>query len=440
MIAREPVIIMMIACGKGLAMRLCVYEDRADLLEPLSLTRPVFELRCGLTNLADKQRRAVGADEWGALVRAPLADLFRQQQPKVAVNDADWLSRDDVILVNGRWLPPADTFTVPGSSCVGMVGEAIAFVVVKKQQATRFTLDELPDWLRHSLDTSPPLDVGGRMITYPWDLVDQNADEIRRDFGWLAPSPGTATPTIMGPLGNLWIAPSAQIEPMVLADTRHGPVVIDEEAVVTAFTRLEGPCYIGPKTQVHGAKIRAGTSLGPQCRVGGEVEASIVHAYSNKYHDGFLGHSYVGEWVNLGAGTHNSDLRNDYGEVAVALHGAPVPTGMSKVGCFLGDHTKTGLGTLLNTGTNVGAFCNLLPAGRFAPKYVPSFTSWWNGSLREVFTLEQLLATAEIAMRRRGVVLTEAHKSLYAWLLDDTAADRRRALRDSEQRQLRKSA
>lgn len=248
------------------------------------------------------------------------------------------------------------------------------------------------------------------------------------------------TLVVAGPLGNLWIAPSARIEPMVVADTTLGPVVIDEDAVITAFSRLEGPCYIGPKSQIYGAKIRAGTSIGPQCRVGGEVEASILHGYSNKYHDGFLGHSYVGEWGNLGAGTHNSDLRNDYGEVTVTVAGVPVPTGMSKVGCFLGDHTKTGLGTLFNTGTSVGAFCNLLPAGRFAPKYVPSFTSWWNGSLREAFTLEQLLTTAEIAMNRRGITLTDAHKALYAWLLDETQEERRRAMRESEQRQLRKSA
>jgi UDP-N-acetylglucosamine diphosphorylase/glucosamine-1-phosphate N-acetyltransferase len=281
------------------------------------------------------------------------------------------------------------------------------------------------------------------MISYAWDLVERNADEIRRDFNWLPPSgedAERASLAVMGPASQIWVAPSATIEPMVLADTRGGPVVVDDDAVVTAFTRLEGPCYIGPKTHVVGAKIRGGTSLGPQCRVGGEVEASILHGYSNKYHDGFLGHSYVGEWVNLGAGTHNSDLRNDYGEVTMTLHGLRIPTGMTKVGCFLGDHVKTGLGTLFNTGTNVGAFCNLLPDGRFAPKYVPSFTSWWNGALSEAFTFEQLLTTAEAAMKRRGVVLTEAHKKLYARLFDDTKDERRRAMREREQRQLRKSA
>jgi UDP-N-acetylglucosamine diphosphorylase/glucosamine-1-phosphate N-acetyltransferase len=280
------------------------------------------------------------------------------------------------------------------------------------------------------------------MIGFPWDLVDANAAEIQRDFGWLKPIRETTERTLhlLGPLGSLWIAPSARIEPMVVADTTQGPVVVDEHATVSAFTRLEGPCYVGPHSRLMGANIRAGTSIGPHCRVGGEVEASILHAYSNKYHDGFLGHSYVGEWVNLGAGTHNSDLRNDYGEVSVTLRGMPMPTGMTKVGCFLGDHTKTGLGTLLNTGSNIGAFCNLLPAGRFAPKYIPSFTSWWNGSLREAFTLDQLLTTAEISMQRRGVTLTAAHRSLYASLLEDTENERRRVLRESEQRQLRRSA
>src|SRR5581483_2707216 len=135
-----------------------------------------------------------------------------------------------------------------------------------------------------------------------------------------------------------------------------------------------------------------------------------------KYHDGFLGHSYVGEWVNLGAGTQNSDLRNDYGEVTVVVDGAAVPTGLTKVGCFLGDHTKTALGTLLNTGTNVGCFCNLVPSGPLLPKYLPSFTSWLNGGLREAADLDALLGTAAEVMRRRGAALTEAHAKLVRYL------------------------
>src|SRR5262249_10523639 len=123
----------------------------------------------------------------------------------------------------------------------------------------------------------------------------------------------------VGPADRLLIDPSARIDPMVMADTTHGPVVIGPRAKVTAFTRLEGPCAIGEGSHVLGAHIRTGTSIGPYCRIGGEVECSIVHGFTNKYHDGFLGHSYVGEWVNLGAGTITGDLRTDYEPIAVPL-------------------------------------------------------------------------------------------------------------------------
>jgi UDP-N-acetylglucosamine diphosphorylase/glucosamine-1-phosphate N-acetyltransferase len=245
---------------------------------------------------------------------------------------------------------------------------------------------------------------------------------------------------VVGPSDCLLIDPAARIDPLVVCNTTGGPVVIDRDAVVTSFTCLEGPCYIGPGTHVLGAKVRAGTSLGPMCRVGGEVEASILLGHANKYHDGFLGHAYVGEWVNLGAGTSNSDLRNDYGEVSVIFDGRAVRTGRSKVGCFLGDHTKTGLGTLLNTGASAGAFCNLLPCAGLLPKYAPPFTSVWNGSLRDNTDLPGLLRTAETVMARRGQTLTEAYRAMVATLLERTTAERRLAIRDAEARRLRRSA
>lgn len=422
-------------------MRFCLFEDRVESLDPLTLTRPVFDLLCGMTSLGAKQLRAFSASAHGMLVRPALEAFCRQ--PGVPVNDAAWLRSGPIVLINGRWLPSQPALDVPPAPCLGVVHGQVAYAVLSPAELGRLTLDnvgaQLDAWQREL----PCRPASGSMIDRPWDLVERNADAIVGDFTDLkiAGKPSGVSPAaVVGPADGLWIDPTARIEPMVVADTTQGPVVVDRGAVVHAFTRLEGPCYVGPMTQVFGAKVRAGTTLGPQCRIGGEIEASIVHGHSNKYHDGFLGHSYVGAWVNLGAGTHNSDLRNDYGEVTVTVGGLPVNTGLSKVGCFLGDHTKTGLGTLLNTGASIGAFCNLLPAGRYAPRYVPSFTSWWNGSLREAFTPEQLLATAELAMKRRGVTLTEAHRALYLGLHVETAQERRRVLRDSEQRALRRSA
>jgi UDP-N-acetylglucosamine diphosphorylase / glucose-1-phosphate thymidylyltransferase / UDP-N-acetylgalactosamine diphosphorylase / glucosamine-1-phosphate N-acetyltransferase / galactosamine-1-phosphate N-acetyltransferase len=424
-------------------MHLCLFEDRADQLDPLTLTRPVFDLYCGITTLADKQLRSFVASGSGVVVRPGLAPLCRQRRPRWPVNDAAWLRSGPGVLINGRWLPPAEPFAIGPAPYLGVADGQVAYAVLTPAELSRLAIESVGPQLDTWQAELPCRPAGGAMVQHPWDLVAHNAAQIALDFaalGLSSKATAAAPLTVVGPLQRLWIDRTARIDPLVVADTTNGPVVVDQAAVIQAFTRLEGPCYVGPSTQVHSAKVRAGTTIGAQCRVGGEVEASIIHGCSNKYHDGFLGHSYVGEWVNLGAGTQNSDLRNDYGEVTVTVGGVPMRTGSNKVGCFIGDHTKTGLGTLLNTGASVGAFCNLLPAGRYAPKYLPSFTSWWNGAMREAFALEELLATAEIAMERRGVTLSEEHRTLYTAIHHDTAQERRRALRESEQRALRRSA
>jgi UDP-N-acetylglucosamine diphosphorylase/glucosamine-1-phosphate N-acetyltransferase len=419
--------------------RICLFEDAAVAeLEPITLTRPAFDLLCGLTSLGDKQRQAFGAGSVGALVRPHLVEVVRARHPDIAVNDADWLRAGPVVLVNARWLPPGGTVADWRQPCVALVDEEIAYAILSTDPGH----DLEPDaWLEMCQAALPRREAGGRLLRHLWELVHLNGEQIARDFAQRAGSaPLPSGLAVVGPEERLRIDPRAKVEPMVVADTRGGPVVIEAGAVVSAFSRLEGPCFIGAGTQILGAKVRAGTTLGPNCRLGGEVEASIVQGHSNKYHDGFLGHAYLGEWVNLGAGTSNSDLRNDYGPVTVTVNGRPITTGLTKVGCFLGDHTKAGLGTLLNTGTSAGVFCNLLPSGGLLPKYLPSFTSWWNGGLVENGDLPHLLTTAATVMGRRGATLTPAQAALYRQLFEQTAAERRRALREAEQRRLRRGA
>jgi UDP-N-acetylglucosamine diphosphorylase/glucosamine-1-phosphate N-acetyltransferase len=426
-------------------MRVCLFEDRGTAwLEPLATTRPVFQLLCGQTSLGSKQAHYFAPCAAGLLVRPLLADWLRLQYPDTPVNDLDWLRAEPVVLVNGRWLPPAGTAADLSGPCAALAGDELAYAILGPDHlagCTPATLDEfVADWKV----TLPHRPAGGTMVRFPWDLVEQNPTQLRADFRQVRScAASVACPenvAVVGPRDGLLVDPTARLDPLVVIDTTGGPVTIDREAVVHSFTRIEGPCYVGPHSHLLGAKLRAGTTLGPQCRVGGEVEASILHGHANKYHDGFLGHSYVGEWVNLGAGTSNSDLRNDYGEVTVVLGGEPVKTGLAKVGCFLGDHTKTAIGTLLNTGSHLGAFCNLVPAGLLLPKYVPAFTTWWNGSLREVRDLAGLLETAAKVMRRRGCAFSAVHAALYSGLFEVTAAERRRAILEAEQLRLRRSA
>ncbi len=424
-------------------MRICLFEDAGSAnLEPLALTHPVFDLLCGIDSLRAKQSRFFAPCDVGVQVRPHLADLYRQQHPRLRVNDTTWLRAAPTVMVNGRWLPPDDAVPELAGPCVALAGGEVAYAVLGADRLTYCSPHTVDDCLETWKNTLAPRSAGGRVIKHLWELVDRNGDQIALDCRHQFPANRRqdCPASVVGPEDGLRVDPTAHLDPMVVADTRDGPVVVDAGAVVHAFSRLEGPCYIGPRTQVLGAKIRAGTTLGPDCRIGGEIEASIVHGHSNKYHEGFLGHSYVGEWVNLGAGTHNSDLRNDYGKVSVTVDGRVVSTGLHKVGCFIGDHTKAGLGTLLNTGTSIGVCCNLLPSGGLLPKYVPSFCSWWNGAIVDRTRLPQVDEVAAQVMRRRGAAFTEAHAAVLRFVHEQTAGERMRLSREAELRPLRQSA
>lgn len=418
-------------------MRLCLVEDScvADL-EPLTLTRTVFELLLGSTTLGTKLARAFGVGPGpvrrGVVIRPHLAALHAERDPHTAVNNREWLARGPVIVANGRWVPPAN-FEPPSFSSpwLGLCDGQPACALVGPEDAVGLEPNGVGSWFDRIAAKLGGEEMGGEWIGRPWDIVARNADHVVRDFQ-LDKHVGVtnrhlATAALVGPADRLAIHETARIDPYTVFDTTNGPITVAAGAWVQPFTRIEGPSYIGRDTQLFRANLRGGVTLGPTCRIGGEVEASVVHGYSNKYHEGFLGHAYIGEWVNLGAITSNSDLRNDYGEVSVPLGGDPVATGQAKVGCFVGDHTRTGLGTMLNTGTAIGVMCNVLPAGPLLPKHVPSFTAVLYGRVAPGFPLEQLFATAKIVMGRRGLVFSEVYEQLYIDLYEQSRLERERA-------------
>jgi len=415
-------------------MRVCVFEDPGvQSLEPLTLTRPAFTLRCGAFTLFERFQSYFRSAEFGVLVRPTLTDLCKHLFPTLVVDDSRWLQKDTTILVNGRWLAPSQAPPPLTSPQVGMAGDQVAYAVVPSDRLTNCTWHALPESLDRWKQELRQTQAGGSMIDYPWDLVERNGETIATDLDAFRSRNETRSPpqgmAVLGQRDQLHVDASATIEPFVAADTSQGPVIIDREAVVRAFSRLEGPCYVGPGSWLVGCNFR-GSSIGPLCRVGGEVEASIIHGHSNKYHGGFLGHSYIGEWVNLAAGTQTSDLRNDYSEVSLTIQGQKVDTRLTKVGSFIGDHTKTALCTLLNTGTVVGAFCNLLPSGRLLPRVIPSFCRYHHGQILPRSDWREMLTTAAKVMSRRGLELTTAHTDLFIALYDQTADQRKQVLRE----------
>lgn len=410
-------------------MRMALFEDRhASDFHPLTLLRPVFELCCGHYSLRERLLRQLGVSSWGAFVRDPLAATYREQHPEAAVNDVDWLRQEPTLLINGRWLPvPADLKSIHPDE-VGVVDGRAVYLTLDPSETVLLGDSDWGEMLDRIGQMRPRrVAASGKLLTRPWDLINHNPEQIALDFSsrWFPATPAAPRPDValIGPAETIHIDPTAQLDPYVVIDARQGPVSIEAGAVIQSFTRIEGPCHVGLESRLFRANVRGGTTIGPNCRVGGEIEASILQEFVNKYHDGFLGHSYVSPWVNLGAETTNSDLKNDYSPVSVPLSGESVKTGCMKVGCFIGDFTKTGIGSLFNTGSSIGVMCLVLPDGELLPKFVPSFASVRRGVITPGLSVERNLVAARIAMERRNTELTPTLVRLLKHVYQQTRAE-----------------
>ena len=418
-------------------MRLLLIDRASEKRQnfyPLALCRPIWELRCGMSSLGDKLVAKTGAADVACFVPPYLADVYREQTDR-PVNDPATLSGDDLLVVDGR--VKAEDFAMEPTGPSQVVKDADGEVLVARiAQADLAGLgaDSIDALVESAAASLPTADVSLPTWNYTWDLVLANPEQITKDFAAAGQSgiEGTVEQpnAIRGSQKDVYVGPGALVHPMVVIDAAEGPVYIDEEVEVHPFTRIEGPCFVGRKSILLGAKCREGNSIGPVCRIGGEVEESIIHGHSNKYHDGFLGHAYVGEWVNLGALTTNSDLKNDYTSVTVTLDGKrPIDTGSTKVGSLIGDHTKTSIGTLLNTGSYVGAMTLLAATGKPLPKHIPSFAWFLEGVVTKGFGKRKLYETARTAMGRRKQEFTPAQEAMWDEIFNLTAPQRDAAVK-----------
>jgi len=421
-------------------MRVAFFEDRPALeFGPIAQLRPNFDLVCGRHSVRERVVRSTRAVQWGGFVRELLVDAYREQHPEALINETAWLRDAPTLFVNGGWVAAPETVAAIDPATVGLVEGAVAFLTIEPGEAVLFESQTWESAIYQIARTRRRVAAPGRLLTKPWELVEHNAAQITSDFDastgrqpWTPLGPQVA---LVGSPDRVVVEHSARIDPFVVLDASRGPISIDAGAQIQSFTRLEGPCHVGLGAQLFRANIRGGTTIGPHCRVGGEVEASILHGYVNKYHDGFVGHSYVCPWVNLGALSTNSDLKNDYSLVRVPLEGKSLETGLVKVGCFIGDHTKTGLGSLFNTGSSIGVMCMILPGGELLPRHVPSFSAVWHGELAEAIPFERSLAGARHALERRNQELTRAQERLLRSVYQATLRERNDAIaRFAEQR------
>lgn len=405
--------------------RLVLFEDRQwRSLRPLTDLLPVPALTFGASDVARRWLRATALPLFAIEARAlPMAAWHDAPVPDTAsVPPAETAIAINAAALPGPWAAP---LLAPGGPllvlCAGRVAGArlpLALLVPALGKGERFEEVLLTLGL-------PTAEVEAGFLDWPWQLVEHNPQAITDD---LAAARGGVRGTVhrlacLEAPERVVVGEGAEVGAFAVLDARPGPILVARGAKVAPHTVVTGPCVLGPGTQLLGGFV-SGTSFGPECRVAGEVEASVWQGYANKRHHGFVGHSVIGEWVNLGALTTTSDLKNNYGSVRVWIDGAEVDSRSSKVGAIVGGHVKTGIGTLLPTGAAIGTGANLFGGGVFAPKQVPAF-AWWDGRASVEHECERFLATARIAFSRRGRALGPADEDLLRAVFGSTAAERR---------------
>jgi UDP-N-acetylglucosamine diphosphorylase/glucosamine-1-phosphate N-acetyltransferase len=377
-----------------------LYDDaQARSFEPFALTRPFGEMRAGIALGRARWERAVDATAGGFIGAEHLRDFEEAGAPRVAgdVRAGSIIANSRCIVPLGWSEPDADVWTCNGAIAAVRLADEL------RGSALRDGVSSLES-LRGA--GTRVVDVPGRWVNAVWDLITQLPTQLREDIEGMGPRLTCALPNgaIVIGAGRVYVEEGANVEPQVVFDVTNGPILVRRGASVRAFTRLVGPCAVLEHATVLGDRV-SGCSIGELSVIRGEISETIVLGHANKGHDGFVGHSYLGRWVNLGAGTITSNLKNTYGSVQLWTPDGVRDTGASKLGSLIGDHAKTGIGTRLTTGSVIGAGSSVF-GSETSSKYVPPF-SWVDGEAISEFRLAKFLEIAERVMSRRSVVLGE---------------------------------
>lgn len=373
-------------------MNFILFDDpsiRTSLL-PLTFTRPVAGIRVGIFTIWEK---------WKNFLNKPVSvftEMYLQNKYPLLSNQ-----EEENLFINGAVCPSEDFL----NSLLGLeYGEALV-------------QDSIVLGYKGSFDNNQKNYVGElTIIRNPWDIFINNGKEIRTDFQRIVSNKESLQVpdkhTIVYNIDNVFIEEGVKVKASVL-NAENGPIYLGKNSEVQEGSLIKGPFALCEGAVVNmGGKMKGDSTIGPFSKVGGEVSNSVIFGYSNKGHDGFIGNTVIGEWCNLGADTNTSNLKNNYGQVDVYSYAkkGTVSTGQQFCGLIMGDHSKSGINTMFNTGTVVGVCANIFGAG-FPPKHIPSF-SWGGAEGFTTFKIEKAFEVAERVMQRRKIPFTDADKAI----------------------------
>jgi len=415
-------------------MKVCIIEDgKYSNLFPLTYFRPVYDLRCGIKTLFQKFEHHFEGCTLYRKTRNYLSDVLKTEHKS---SEPDIPEDGKILFINGRVIIDDEIKRILTNNTKEKIftcNNQIVGALIKKPHIgnfyeimNNFSL-ELPVI---DVDTE---EVDCRLIKYPWELILYNMEEIEKDFRLIKNGKKIFGKIYEGAVilneEDVFIGENSIVKSNSVIDCEKGPVYIGKDVTIMPNSVIIGPAYIGDGSKIKpGAILRAGTNIGEFCKVGGEVYNSIMLSYSNKQYDGFLGNSYLSSWVNLGAGTTNSDLKNNYGNVRMWVNGELMDSGLKSIGAMIGDFTQTGINTTFNVGTTVGVLCNIFGEG-FQPKFVSSFL--WGGKTGfKEYNLEQGIKTINLVMKEYDKALSDEFKDLIFYVFNYTRNERDKQIRN----------
>ena len=424
-------------------MNLYLFDDElAQSWKPFTLTRPAGELTLGILSMRERTE-ALWREKCLGYITCPSLRHFDELDAPPVLGFDDINSEKPVILFSSR------AILDPSKHTYGTVEELFSHTDHHNLPQTLVIGDQIVGWILpkgfsgyEDINSSDPgasksdfpeFPLSGTVLENMWDLVAVNGEQINKDVNRVPLDHARCSLTTLGaPHGVTYegdnpiiIESGATIAPNTHLDSRPGGILISTGAYISPFTHIIGPAFVGAGTRLLGGSMSCFTA-GPECKLRGEISNSVILSYTNKSHDGYLGHSYVGRWVNFGAFTCNSDLKNNYGEIKIFTNGHLVNTEQQKLGIFVGDHVKTGIGSLFPGGCTIGCGTNFFGGG-MAPHNIPPF-SWGTASDLEPYDLSAFLQMVHKVMARRDIELTSKAEKLLleAWEITRPHPDKSR--------------
>lgn len=392
--------------------------ERVESLYPFSVMHPAWEVRCGALRLFEKVKKYFPESKIIYNGRKNHLDSFLKRFK----HDSQEMERENILILHSAILPEKSffqnlqnaysefkkTFKDDKSVVFTVNNTPVAAYVIASERVSPDEKDKdlFPKFLYEFAGGLEPVEVPPpKVINYLWDVFDLIGNSIADDFGYFKNYSDfkvlkNSSVSLIN-TDKIKIGKDSHLAPGVVLDASKGPIIIGNNVTIMPNAVIIGPAFIGDNSIIKiGAKIYENTSIGEWCKVGGEVEDSVIHSYSNKQHEGFLGHSYLSEWVNLGADTNTSDLKNTYGEIRVKQRAIEVNTGRMFLGLLCGDHTKSAINTSFTTGTVAGV-SGIIVSDGVLPNSIPSFA--WRGTKDcMLYKVDKAIEVAKKVMQRRG--------------------------------------